>query len=197
MHPLAYMDQLAAKLRPGQSGLVALDWFNGNRSVLMDYGLRGSIFGLTLQTKPEEIYRCLLEATAFGARRIFEDYNAAGVTIEQVYAVGGLARKSPVTMQIYADVLGMPVVVPSTSNSSSTGACVCAAVALEYGMGTLEAFAQVSRRMIHYDKHVYEPVADHVAVYNELYDVFREVHDFMGIHSNVCRRLNRLHERNH
>ncbi|MEG2939585.1 MAG: FGGY-family carbohydrate kinase, partial [Oscillospiraceae bacterium] len=108
---LAYMDKKAAELNAGESGLVSLDWFNGNRSVLMDYNLTACFAGLTLASKPEGIYRSMIEATAFGARRIFESYAEAKVAIKRVYALGGLSHKSPLTMQIYADILGMPIEV--------------------------------------------------------------------------------------
>lgn len=192
MSVLGYMDALCGALRPGEAGLVSLDWLNGNRSVLMDYGLRGLIAGLTLATKPEHVYRSLIEATAFSARRIFDGYDAAGVHIERVYASGGLARKSPVTMQIYADILGRTVTATTISNASALGACVCAAVALAYGVGTQDAFREVCGRMIRYDTTAYEPNPKAVAVYDKLYDVFLELHDFAGKTSKLCGKLNEI-----
>ena len=189
---LAYMDELCGRLKPGESGVVSLDWLNGNRSVLMDYGLRGVIAGLTLQTKPEEVYRSLIEATAFSCRKIFDGYHEAGVDITHVYAAGGLARKSPVTMQIYADILGRTVNVTSIPNASSLGAGICAAAALESPVGTQESFKKVCERMVHYDTTVYTPDPDAVKVYNELYEVFTELHDFVGKTSSMCQKLNRI-----
>lgn len=192
MSVLAYMDRLCGQLKAGESGLVALDWFNGNRSVLMNYGLRGVIAGLSLASRPEEIYRSLIEATAFGARRIFDSYTQAGVGIEKVYAAGGLARKSPVTMQIYADILNRPITATSISNSSSLGAAVCAAVALEEETGTYEAFRRVCGRMIHYDAAVYWPNPKAAATYEKLYQVYLELHDFVGKQASMCEALNAI-----
>ena len=101
--------ELAAKLQPGEHGLLALDWWNGNRSVLVDVDLTGMILGLTLQTKPEEIYRALIEATAFGMRVVVDNYEKNGVPIEEIFALGGISQKNAMAMQIYADVLNMPV----------------------------------------------------------------------------------------
>ena len=190
MSVLAYMDSLAAKIRPGESGLVALDWLNGNRSVLMDYGLRGAIAGLSLGTRAEEIYRALIESTAFGARKILESYENAGIAVDRLYAVGGLPRKSPVTMQIYADVLARDIIVPDVANSSSLGAAVCAAVALEGEVGTLAAFRAAAARMVHYDSRTYHPDSESAAVYDEIYGAFSDLHDYMGLRSGIYRRLN-------
>ena len=192
MSVLAYMDRLCGQLKVGESGLVALDWFNGNRSVLMNYGLRGVIAGLSLASRPEEIYRSLIEATAFGARRIFDGYTQAGVGIEKVYAAGGLARKSPITMQIYADILSRPITATSISNSSSLGAAVCAAVAMEEETGTYEAFRRVCGRMIHYDAAVYRPDPKAAATYEKLYQVYLELHDFVGKQASMCEALNAI-----
>ena len=192
MSVLAYMDRLCGQLKAGESGLVALDWFNGNRSVLMNYRLRGVIAGLSLTSRPEEIYRSLIEATAFGARRIFDSYTQAGVGIEKVYAAGGLARKSPVTMQIYADILNRSITATSISNSSSLGAAVCAAVALEEEIGTYEAFRRVCGRMIHYDAAVYRPDPKAAATYEKLYQVYLELHDFVGKQASMCEALNAI-----
>ncbi len=126
---LAYMNKRASELRPGESGLIALDWLNGNRSVLMNYDLTGVIMGLTLQTKPEEIFRALLEATAFGTKTIIDGYESKGVLVENIIGAGGLSRKSPLTMQIYADVLNRKISVPKSSNNSALGSAVCGAVA--------------------------------------------------------------------
>ena len=191
---LAYLDRLAGKLRPGQTGLVALDWFNGNRSVLMNYHLTGLVAGLSLATKPEHIYRALLEATAFGARKIFDGYEAAGVPIRKVYASGGLARKSPVTMQIYADILGREVTVTSLPNASAMGACVCGAVALGGRRACRKDFQEAAGRIVRYDTAVYAPDQKAAKVCGQLYQVFCRLHDFAGMESDVCAELRRLRE---
>jgi len=189
---LAYMDMLCGMLRPGEAGLVSLDWLNGNRSVLMDYNLRGVIAGLSLATKPEHIYRSMVEATAFGARRILESYREAGVRIERVIASGGLPRKSPVVMQLYADILGRDITVPKVSYASALGAGVCAAVAYEYGTGSREAFQRVCGRMARYGSAAYRPDPRAAAVYNRLYELYLELHDFAGRASGLCGKLNEI-----
>lgn len=191
---LAYMDMLADKIMPGESGIVSLDWLNGNRSVLMNYSLRAFIGGLTLSSKPEHIYRSLLEATAFGARKIFESYDKAGIKIEKVLASGGLARKSPVTMQIYANVLNRDVTVPSVDNISALGACICGAVAFETQRGTRALFEKVCKRMVHYESRVYHPDHKAIAIYDELYAVFCELHAFAGENTDICLKLVKIQQ---
>jgi len=192
LSPIEYMNRLAQRLRPGESGLVSLDWMNGNRSVLMNYNLRSFIAGLSLETKPEAIFRSMIEATAFGARKILEGYEDAGIHIKKLYAVGGLSLKSPLTMQIYADVLGREITVPDLPNASAMGACVCGAVAYRNEVGTREAFEKEGARLIRYAAKTYKPEILAQAVYDELYQVFGKLHDYAGIHSNICSELNRI-----
>ena len=124
-----YLESLAKHYLPGESGLVALDWWNGNRSILSDADLTGSIFGLTLATRPEEIYRALLESTAFGTRIIVDNFASHGIYIDNLVAAGGLSHKSPLLMQIYADVCGLPVTVRASSEIPARGAAIFGAVA--------------------------------------------------------------------
>jgi L-ribulokinase len=119
----------AAALKPGESGLVALDWWNGNRSVLVDVDLTGVILGMTLATKPEEIYRALIEATAFGTRVIIEAFEASGVPVHEIVASGGLPDRNRMLMQIYADVTGRPIKVAGTKQGGAFGSAMHAAVA--------------------------------------------------------------------
>jgi len=192
MSALQYMNALAAQLLPGESGLISLDWFNGNRSVLMDYSLKSFFAGLSLDTKPEAVFRSMIEATAFGARKIIEGYENAGLTIKKLIAVGGLSLKSELTMQIYADVLGSPLCVAMIPNASAMGACVCGAVAYRHETGTRAAFEAEVQRLVHGTEMRYEPNQKAVALYNELYKVFCTLHDFAGLHSNICSELNRI-----
>ena len=179
----------AARLKPGQSGLMALDWWNGNRSVLADADLSGLLLGMTLQTTPEEIYRALLESTAYGARVILENYRDSGVPIEQFYASGGVARKNALAMQIYADVLQMPVHVPDAAQGPALGSAIFAAVAA----GVHPSPAAAARAMGAKCKTVYEPIPEHVAVYEELYQEYKQLHDFFGRGgNNVMKRLKAL-----
>jgi len=179
----------AARLKPGQSGLMALDWWNGNRSVLADADLTGLLLGMTLQTTPEEIYRALLESTAYGARVILENYRDSGVPIEQFYASGGVARKNALAMQIYADVLQMPVHVPDAAQGPALGSAIFAAVAA----GVHPSPAAAARAMGAACKTVYEPISEHVAVYEALYQEYKQLHDFFGRGGNdVMKRLKAL-----
>ncbi|MBA1335950.1 MAG: Ribulokinase [Firmicutes bacterium] len=167
-----------AKLKAGESGLVALDWFNGNRSILMDYNLTGLIMGLTLQSKPEEIYRALVEATAFGTKVIFNSYTDNHVEIKEIVAAGGLPRKSPFVVQLYADVLGHEIKVPLVSNMSALGAAVCASVAAGSKNGAFDSFDEATQRIVPKEAIVYKPNDDNVKVYNKLFDVYKNLHDY-------------------
>lgn len=189
---LAYMNVLAARLLPGESGLVSLDWFNGNRSVLMDYSLKSFFAGLSLDTRPEAVFRSMIEATAFGARKIIEGYEQAGVRIDKLIAVGGLPLKSELTMQIYADVLGRDLYVATIPNASALGACVCGAVAYRNETGTRAAFEAEAQRLIRRSEKRYAPDDRAAAIYSDLYKVFCTLHDFAGLHSDICSQLNRI-----
>ncbi len=192
MSRLEYMNMLASQILPGETGLVSLDWMNGNRSVLMDYSLKSFFAGLSLETKPEAIFRSMIEATAFGAKKIIEGYENAGVHIEQLLAVGGLSLKSPLTMQIYADVLGREISVTSISNVCALGACVCGAVALKNEKGSRVAFEEEAQRLVHGSEKLYSPNEKAAEIYNKLYNVYCKLHDFAGITSNICGELNSI-----
>ncbi|MBQ8351577.1 MAG: ribulokinase [Clostridia bacterium] len=166
----------AKGLRPGESGLVALDWWNGNRSVLVDASLSGMLVGLTLRTRPEEIYRALIEATAFGTRMIVEQYEACGLPIGAVCAAGGIAQKDEMMMQIYADVLGRDVRVAGSSQAGALGSAIYAAVA----GGIYPDLGAASAHMAQPDRCVYHPQADHVAAYDRLYATYQTLHDYFG-----------------
>ncbi|MDX1932605.1 MAG: ribulokinase [Capsulimonadales bacterium] len=167
----------AAKLRPGESGLLALDWNNGNRTVLVDQRLTGLILGQTLATAPAEIYRALLEATAFGARAIVERWEEYGVTVEQVLCCGGIAEKNPVAMQIYADVLARPIRISASAQTCALGSACAAAVV----GGVFPDFATAEKAMTHLKESVFRPETDAVAVYEELYALYRDLHDAFGV----------------
>ena len=172
----ALLREKASKLKPGESGLVALDWFNGNRSVLGSSSLTGLIMGLTLRTRPEEIYRALIEATAFGTRRIFEQYEANGIPVRRVCAAGGIAAKDPMLMQIYADVTGREISVSGQTEASAVGSAVYAAVAA----GVYPTVAEAARAFSVPDRAVYRPVPADQAVYDRLYRIYLTLHDRFG-----------------
>ena len=172
----AYLRALAGRKAPGESGIVALDWWNGNRSILVDPTLTGVITGLTLATRPEDVYRALLEATAFGTRVILEQYQAFGLPIRRIMAAGGIARKDPLMMQIYADVLNCPIAVSEATQAGALGSAVYAAVA----GGLYQTVTDAADAMAAKVERVYAPNAEAVEAYERLYRRYREMHDGFG-----------------
>ena len=170
------LGEAAAALKPGESGLLALDWNNGNRSTLTDPKLTGMMLGLTLHTTPAEMFRALVEATAFGARVILERYQDYGVPIERVINCGGIASKSPMTMQIYADVLGCPMEVSSNEQSCALGAAMAAAVV----GGAHPDFQSASQAMADIPDTVHAPIPENQTVYARLYALYKKLHDVFG-----------------
>ncbi len=166
----------AAKLKPGQSGLLALDWNNGNRTILVDQLLTGLLLGQTLYTTKAEIYRALIEATAFGARAIIERIREYGVPIDRVVCAGGIAEKNPLLMQIYADVTGCTMLVAGSSQACALGSAVSAAVLA----GAHPDFPTAQRKMTSLKKVAYKPKAAARARYDRLYALYRQVHDAFG-----------------
>ena len=170
----------AASLAPGASGLVALDWNNGNRTILVDPRLTGLIVGQTLHTTRAEIYRALIEATAFGARAIIERLNAHGVTVERVISCGGIAEKNPLFMQIYADVLGYPMLLAGSTQTPALGASIAAAVTAGSKAGGYDDFESAQQHMTKIAATQYLPDPKARRVYDELYGLYRELHDSFG-----------------
>ena len=170
----------AASLTAGESGLVALDWNNGNRTILVDTRLTGLIVGQTLHTTRAEIYRALIEATAYGARAIVERMREYGVPIERVVCCGGIAEKNDLFMQIYADVLGQPMLIAGSPQTPALGAAVAAAVTAGAGPGGYAAWTDAQDRMTTLKAKRFEPREDARRVYDELYAIYRELHDAFG-----------------
>src|SRR5690606_3209970 len=166
----------ASKLRPGQSGLLALDWNNGNRTILVDQRLTGLLVGTTLQTTQAEIYRALIEATAFGARAIIERLREYGVPIERVVCAGGIAEKNPLLMQIYADVTGCTMLVAGSSQACALGSAISAAVLA----GAHPDFATAEAKMTTLKPVSYKPEPKARRTYNQLYALYRKLHDSFG-----------------
>ncbi len=190
----ALLTEKAAQLKPGQSGLVALDWWNGNRSVLADTDLTGMLLGMTLQTTPEDIYRALIESTAYGARIILENYRDSGVPVEACYASGGVSQKNALAMQIYADVLQMPVHIADAAQGPALGNAVYAAVAA----GVYGDAAEGARRMGAKVAKTYQPIAENAAVYEKLYQEYKQLHDTFGRGINpVMKKLKALRKGGH
>ncbi|PYR93490.1 MAG: ribulokinase [Acidobacteria bacterium] len=176
----AELSRAAAGLTPGESGLLALDWNNGNRTVLVDPRLTGLIVGQTLHTTRAEIYRALIEATAYGARAIIERIREYGVTIDRVVCCGGIAEKNDLFMQIYADVLGQPMLVAGSPQTPALGAAVSAAVTAGQAAGGYDGWTDAQARMTTLKEKRFEPQPDAHAVYDQLYGIYRELHDAFG-----------------
>ncbi|HZW09613.1 MAG TPA: ribulokinase [Phycisphaerales bacterium] len=173
----ARLSEAAAALAPGQSGLVALDWHNGNRNVLADPLLTGLIVGQTLRTTPPEIYRALIEATAFGALKIIERITRHGVRIDRVINCGGIAERSPLTMQIYADVCDRPMLVARSGQACALGAAVFGAVV----GGAHRDVPTAQAAMTGVRPRVYEPAPERASVYRRLYGLYSRLHDAFGV----------------
>jgi L-ribulokinase len=174
------LQEKAAALAVGESGLLALDWWNGNRSVLVDAALGGLLLGATLATKAEEIYRALIEATAYGTRVIIETFESNGVPIHEIVACGGLAEKSPLVMQIYADVTGRPFRISASDQTPALGSAMFAAVAAGAAAGGHATIEDASRAMARLKDVTYEPIPEHQAVYETLYREYVRLHDYFG-----------------
>jgi len=186
------LEEKAAKLVPGESGLLALDWWNGNRSVLVDTDLTGLMLGATLLTKPEEMYRALIEATAFGTNMIVETFTNAGVGIEELYACGGLPERNRLLMQIYADVTGREIYVPASSQTPALGAAMFGAVAGGKDRGGYDTIFDAAAKMTSI-KAVYRPIPENVARYAQLYAEYKILHDYFGRGANdVMKRLKEI-----
>lgn len=190
---LSELEVEAADVRPGASGLLGLDWHNGNRSVLVDPLLSGAMIGITLATTAAEFYRALIESTAFGAQRIIEQFEANGVPIGRVVLSGGIVKKNQLLVQIYADVTGRRVELAGTSQTCAVGAAILASVAARIHPTTEEAQAA----MVPATVDAVDPDPSAAAVYAELYGLYRRLHDAFGVRgvddlSDVMKHLHRI-----
>lgn len=180
-----YLTELAAEIAPGESGLLMLDWVNGNRSPLADVDLTGLLVGLTLKTRPEEIYRAMLEASAFGARVIVDNYTKGGIARECVIASGGISRKNPLAMQIYADVLQLPVHVAGSAQGPAHGAALFGAVAAGC-FPTVQAAAQAMKQPYLCS---YQPDPARGAIYQRLYEQYVRLMEIFRQQGSVMKEL--------
>ncbi len=167
----------AAKLAPGESGLLALDWHNGNRTILVDQRLTGLVLGLTLQTNPAELFRAWVEATAFGARIIMERFEEYGMTVEKIINCGGISAKNPLVMQIYADIMGRPLAISRSTQTCALGAAIAGAVAA----GAYATFGDATAVMTGVQERIFTPIPENQAVYNKLFALYKRVHDAFGV----------------
>ncbi len=174
------LQEKAGRQQVGESGLIALDWWNGNRSVLVDAEVGGLLVGMTLATTPEEIYRALIEATAFGTRVIIETFEANGVPVREVVACGGLAEKSPLILQIYADVTGRTFRLSASDQTPALGSAMFGAVAAGAAAGGHASIEDAARAMARLKDLAYEPIPANHEVYDVLYREYLRLHDTFG-----------------
>lgn len=187
----ALLEERASRFRPGEIGLLALDWWNGNRSVLVDADLSGLIVGYTMGTKPEEVYRALIEATAYGTHKIIRAFEDGGVEVNELCACGGLP-KNRLLMQIYADVTGREIRIAESSQTSALGAAMLGAVAAGRAGGGYDALSDASGAMARLREETFRPISEHMAIYRDLFEEYERLHDYFGRGENdLMRRLKR------
>jgi len=187
------LEEKAAKLDPAESGLIALDWWNGNRSILGDGDLTGLVLGYSLATKPEEIYRALLEATTFGTRKIFETFIASGVPINEIIVTGGEPTKNKLLMNILANVTRMEIKLADCPYTSALGSAMYAAVAAGPERGGYATIQDASKMMAHLQSRTYLPNNNDKKTYNRLYSEYTLLHDYFGYgHNDAMKRLKTL-----
>jgi L-ribulokinase len=191
----AELSREAASIPPGASGLLALDWNNGNRTILVDPRLSGLLVGQTLHTTRAEVYRALIEATAFGARAIVERVRQHGVPVERVVCCGGIAEKNDVFMQIYADVLNQPMLIAGSAQTPALGSAIAAAVTAGASAGGHATFEDAQKRMTTLKEKRFLPRPEAARVYDELYGLYRELHDTFGGVSGAAADLGTLMKR--
>lgn len=190
-----FMGRKASRLQPAESGLVALDWWNGNRSILVDSDLTGLILGYSLSTKPEEIYRALLEATAFGTRKIFETFIASGVPINEIIVTGGGPVRNELLLTILANVTRMEIKIAACPYTSALGSAMYAAVAAGSKNGGYDTIQDASKNMVKLDGKSFVPNNNDKKTYNRLYSEYTLLHDHFGYgHNNVMKRLKNLRD---
>lgn len=166
----------ARKLKPGESGLLALDWNNGNRTILVDARLTGLILGQTLHTKAEEIYRCLMEATGFGAKVIIDRFEEYGVKVKEVINCGGITEKNPLLLQIYADIFNRPMKISRSEQTCALGAAIFGAVVGGAYKNTQEA----QEAMCGLKKTLYQPKPENQKIYEKLFKLYQQLYDIFG-----------------
>lgn len=191
----ALLEEKAAQLRPGECGLLALDWWNGNRSVLVDADLSGVFLGATLATKAEEIYRALIEATAFGTRVIIEAFEQNGVPVYDLVACGGLPEKNKLLMQIFSDVTGREIKIAASQQTSALGSAMFGAVAAGREAGGYDTIYDAARSMARLKNEGYNPILENSRIYDKLYAEYLRLHDYFGRGGNdVMKNLKRLRD---
>jgi L-ribulokinase len=183
------LEEAASKLKPGESGLLALDWNNGNRTILVDVRLTGLLLGQTLYTQPHEIYRALVEATAFGALAIIDRIEQNGVKINEVINCGGLAIKNSMLMQIYADVTGRPMKVSRSKQTPALGAAIFAAISAGKDVSGFDNIDNAKDAMTGTNK-TYNPIPENHEIYKEIYKLYKQLHDGFGTNNQQASYYN-------
>lgn len=187
------LEEKAAQLKAGENGLLAFDWLNGNRSVLVNADLTGLIVGLTVDTKPEDIYRALIEATAFGQRLIIEAFEDNGVPVYELVACGGLPYKNPLLMQIYADVTGKEIAISGHLQTSAVGSAMFGAIAADNVSGGYDTITEAADHMAKLQPEKIKPLEENTDRYERLYQEYKKLHDFFGRgENNVMKTLKEL-----
>jgi L-ribulokinase len=187
------LEEKATRLKPGESGLLALDWWNGNRSVLVDVDLTGLLIGATLATKPEEIYRALIEATAYGTRVIVDAFQNNGVPIDELVGCGGLPEKNKLLMQIYADVTGREIKVTASKQTPALGSAMFGAVAAGKSAGGYDTIYAAAQTMAHLKAGTFKPIPENQVVYEKLFAEYLRLHDYFGRgENNVMKTLKKI-----
>ena len=187
------LEKKAGMLKPGGSGLIALDWHNGSRTPLVDADLSGVMIGLTLSTKPEEIYRALIEATAFGTRSIIDTFRNNNVEITELYACGGLPHRNKLLMQIYADVTNMEIKISDSTITPAIGAAMFGAVAAGSKNGGYDSIETAAKKMSKLKEETYKPIKENVLIYEELYKEYIRLQEYFGRgENNVMKRLKEM-----
>ncbi len=196
------LTEKAEKLKAGQSGLLALDWNNGNRTVLADFNLTGLILGQTLHTTDYEIYKALIEATAFGALKIIDRIEEYGIKIDKLVNCGGIAEKNPLVMQIYADILNRPIEIAASSQTVALGAAIIGGFVGMEKKEQFESIPEIQSRVCRTKEKKYFPNPEAVKVYSEIYNLYTQVHDSFGMQNqkidlfNVMKKLLEIKKKN-
>jgi len=187
------LEERASLFSPGESGLLSLDWWNGNRSVLVDTDLTGLLMGCTLETKAEEMYRALIEATAYGTYKIINTFEENGVRIRELYACGGLPERNKLLMQIYADVTGREIKVAASPQTPALGAAMWAAVAAGKEKGGYRTITEAAEKMASLREERFVPIPENQRIYQKLYKEYEILHDYFGRgENNVMKRLKEI-----
>ena len=184
------LNSKAQKMDVGENGILVLDWWNGNRTPYVNSELKGMILGLTLRTKPEDIYRGIIESTAFGTKVIIDLYNENGIAIDKIYAAGGISQKNAFLMQVYADVIGKEIEVAASTQAGAKGSAMFAAVAGGYFSSMNEAVKKIADKC----EKIYYPNPENTCKYESLYNEYKKLSQYFGRENSVMKKLNRMDE---